>query len=265
MKLLMMTMLLIAAGVASAAGADQEPATYWRGSTWTDPDRGFLWYAPPKPAKEEPQDDPKAAPTQRYEQMTNKQLGKDIERLLDIAVEQQSPAAVKEYLFLQQYAMDRASRFSDVFRRTVWTTPELDYSLRSRPTNAMAINTYDVERDSKRIAVSAQLAQTHGLFFYFRSNCPYCHQLAPILRMYQRSSGMEIFPVSLDGGTLPEFPNARLDNGSAENLRVTTVPAVFLADKRTGSIQPIGYGVLSLQELVERIYVLTSTQPGQEY
>lgn len=267
MKRFMVAALLIAAstvGTASAARADDTPAGYWRGSTWNDPDRGFLWYAPAKPAKEA-EKELNANPASRYAHMTNKQLGKEIERLLDLAVEQQSPEAVKEYLFLQQYAMDRASRFSDVFRRTVWTTPELDYSLRSRPTNAMAINTYDVERDGKRIVANAQLAQTHGLFFYFRGNCPYCHQLAPILRMYQRNSGMEIFPVSLDGGTLAEFPNARLDNGSAENLRITTVPAVFLADKRTGSIQPIGYGVLSLQELIERVYVLTSTQPGQEY
>ena len=99
MKHLMMTMLLIAAGTADAANAantasaDIPPTTYWRGSTWTDPDRGFLWYAPPRPAKEAPKEEPKATPTTRYEHMTNKQLGKEIERLLDIAVEQQSPAA----------------------------------------------------------------------------------------------------------------------------------------------------------------------------
>ena len=83
--------------------------------------------------------------------------------------------------------------------------------------------------------------------------------------MYQRNSGIEIFPVSLDGGTLAEFPNAKLDNGSAANLNVSTVPAVFVADKRSGKVQPVGYGLMSLQEIMERVYVLTSTQPGQEY
>lgn len=256
------TMMVLLAATAAAHSADG-PQTYWSGSSWSDPDRGFLWYAPAKPPKsEEVTAKPKSKP---YEQMTNKELGKEIERLLAVAVEQQSPEAVKEYLFLQQYAMDRASRFSDVFRRTVWTTPELDYSLRSRPTNAMAIASYDAQRDGRRTAASEQLAQSHGLFFYFRGNCTYCHQLAPILRMYQRNSGIEIFPVSLDGGTLPEFPNAKLDNGSAANLNVSTVPAVFLADKRSGKVQPVGYGLMSLQEIMERVYVLTSTQPGQEY
>jgi conjugal transfer pilus assembly protein TraF len=83
--------------------------------------------------------------------------------------------------------------------------------------------------------------------------------------MYQRNYGVEIFPVSLDGGTLPEFPNARPDNGASQNLNVTSVPAIFLADKRTGRIQPLGYGVMSLEEIVNRIYVLTETEPGQEY
>jgi len=256
------TMIVLLAASAAARSADG-PQTYWSASSWSDPDRGFLWYAPPKPPKTE--EVPPKAKTKPYAQMTNKELGKEIERLLAVAVEQQSPEAVKEYLFLQQYAMDRASRFSDVFRRTVWTTPELDYSLRSRPTNAMAIAAYDAQRDGRRTAASEQLAQSHGLFFYFRGNCTYCHQLAPILRMYQRNSGIEIFPVSLDGGTLPEFPNAKLDNGSAANLNVSTVPAVFLADKRSGKVQPVGYGLMSLQEIMERVYVLTSTQPGQEY
>lgn len=257
-----------AAGLALAAQAADSvsaPATtYWGASTWQDPDRGFLWYAPPKPPKsDKPEQSAKAKKT--YQQLTNKELGAEIERLLALAVEKQSPEAVKEYLFLQQYAMDRASSFSDVFRRTVWTTPELDYSLRSRPTNAIALAAYDQQRDGKKAAASDQLAKTHGMFFFFRGNCTYCHQLAPILKMYERQYGVEVFPVSLDGGRMAEFPNAQRDNGMSQNLNVSTVPAVFLADKRSGRLQPVGYGVMSLDELVNRVYVLTSTQPGQEY
>jgi conjugal transfer pilus assembly protein TraF len=255
-------LIVLSAALATLpAHATGTPPTYWGESTWMNPDRGFLWYAPPKPPSKEP------IPRERkaYEQLTNKELGAEIERLLAAAVEKQTPEAVKEYLFLQQYAMDRASRFSDVFRRTVWTTPELDYSLRNRPTNSMALASYDAQRDGKRRAASDQIAKSHGIFFFFRANCAYCHQLAPILKMYQRNFGVEIFPVSLDGGTLRDFPNARLDNGTSKNLNVTSVPAVFLADKRTGNIQPLGYGVMSLEEIVNRVFVLTETQPGQEY
>lgn len=242
--------------------AAQQQPDYWNGSAWTDPNRGFLWYAPPaakpKPSKVLP-------PRKTLSAMTNKELGEEVKRLLDIAVQDQTQQSVREYLVVQQYAMDRASRFSDVFRRTVWTTPELDYSLRARPTNALAIASFDAKREEMRRNTAEALGQTHGLFFYFKADCAYCHQLAPILRMFQRNYGVEVFAISVDGGRLTEFPNARRDNGSAQNLGITTVPAVFLADKRSGKVQPVGYGVLSLEELVNRIHILTRTQPGEEY
>ena len=34
------------------------------------------------------------------------------------------------YLRLQQETLQRAATFSDAFRRTVWATPELDYTLK---------------------------------------------------------------------------------------------------------------------------------------
>jgi conjugal transfer pilus assembly protein TraF len=251
---------LFTAGGAAIA-AEEAPKQYWDQSTWSSPDRGFLWYGePPRPPSTEKK--PKA---KRPEQMTNKELGDELQRRLDMAVQHQTTESVKSYLTLQQYAMDRASRFSDVFRRTVWTTPELDYSLRSRPTNALAIAGFDSERDTKVKAAQAEVARTHGLFFYFRANCVYCHQLAPILRMYSRNYGVEVFAVSMDGSRLAEFPDARTDNGSAQNLGITVTPAVLLANKETGRVQPIGFGVMSLDEIVNRVYVLTQTQPGQEY
>lgn len=244
----------------SAVNASDQATDYWSDSAWSNPERGFLWYGVPPSAKKPPKDQKK-----RPQDMTNKELGAELERLLDVSVTQQTPEAVKAYLYLQQYAMDRASRFSDVFRRTVWETPELDYSLRARPTNAMAIASFDQTRAKKQLNASEELGKTHGLFFFFRGDCPYCHQLAPILQMYQRNYGVEVFAVSLDGSTLPQFPNARPDNGAASKLNVSTVPAVFLGDKQSGSIRPIGYGIMSLDEIVNRVYVLTQTTPGQEY
>ncbi|MBB3221717.1 conjugal transfer protein TraF [Pseudoduganella umbonata] len=255
MKRYLLLLLGALCGIVSA----EERSTYWSRSTWDDPERGFLWYATPR--------QPVAPPEtlRPMTEMSNKELGEAIERLLNIAVEQQTPETVRSYLLAQQYAMNRASRFSDVFRRTVWASPELDYSLRGRPANALAVAAYDAQRVQARNGTSAALAATHGLFFFFKGDCSYCHQLAPVLNMYQRAYGVEVFPVSLDGGTLPEFPNARRDNGSARKLQVNAVPALFLADKRSGAIQPIGYGLMSLEDIVTRVHTLTRTQPGEEY
>jgi hypothetical protein len=82
------------------------------------------------------------------------------------------------------------------------------------------------------------------LFFLFRSDCPYCQQFAPLLQRFEQKFGLPVFAISLDGGTLPEFPRARVDNGIAATLNVAQVPALFLASPRTNVITPLGYGVL---------------------
>jgi conjugal transfer pilus assembly protein TraF len=67
-----------------------------------------------------------------------------------------------------------------------------------------------------------------------------------------------VVAISVDGGPLPGFTDARLDNGIATALKVSEVPAVFLAQPLTGRITPIGFGVLSEAQLVERIAIAAS-------
>ena len=59
--------------------------------------------------------------------------------------------------------------------------------------------------------------------------------------------------VSVDGGSIPGFADARRDNGISRTLQVSQVPAVYLAQPFTGVITPIGFGVLSEAQLLERI------------
>jgi conjugal transfer pilus assembly protein TraF len=65
------------------------------------------------------------------------------------------------------------------------------------------------------------------LFFFYRSDCPYCHAFAPTLAAFQARHGIQVVAISVDGGPLPGFPNARPDNGIATTLKVSQVPAVF--------------------------------------
>ncbi len=48
----------------------------------------------------------------------------------------------------------------------------------------------------------------------------------------------------------------------AKKLGVEAVPLFILENAKTGKMVIIGSGVLSLQDFVERIYVLTQTKPG---
>ena len=71
--------------------------------------------------------------------------------------------------------------------------------------------------------------------------------------------------MSLDGGGLPEFPRPARDNGMSATLGLRIVPLLVLGNVRDRRLLPIGSGVLSAQEIVERIYLLTQTRPGEPY
>jgi conjugal transfer pilus assembly protein TraF len=239
---------------------------WWDRSAWENPDRSYQWYPPERQVRPEAEQ-PAAPPPPRKsirELTTTKDIREALERLKDEAVINPTKENVLAYLDAQQYVMEKGSTFADMARRVVWETAELDYSLR-RPTNALAIDAFKSERRETRDRSIARLARENGLFFFFRGDCPYCHQLAPILKYLQDVHQIEVFAVSLDGGRLPQFPDARADNGISRVLEVSQVPALFLSSKTERRVQPIGYGVLAAEEILERMYVLTQLKPGEDF
>ena len=82
-------------------------------------------------------------------------------------------ANVTAYLRLQQETLQRAAAFSDAFRRTVWATPALDYTLR-RPVGALAKQVWSDERRDARDRALARLGERYGLIYLGRAGCAGC-------------------------------------------------------------------------------------------
>ncbi|MEO8248236.1 MAG: conjugal transfer protein TraF [Burkholderiales bacterium] len=244
---------------------------------WDEHRRGWHFYedparqiAPP-PAKPAPK--PAAAlnppvqpvtqsPKRAPELVEFEQLQKRLEHYRNIAIMRPTEDNVRRYMELEASVVRQASYFADVAQRVAWATPSLDMTQQGRPVNARAIEVFDRTQAQERSQSLANLAQTHVLFFFFRSDCPYCHAFAPTLEAFQARHGIQIVPISVDGGGLPNFPQFRRDNGISRTLQVTQVPAVFLAEPFTGKITPIGFGVLSESQLVERISTVAA--PGAD-
>lgn len=66
----------------------------------------------------------------------------------------------------------------------------------------------------------------------------------------------------MDGSTIDGLPPSVKDNGLSAKLGVDAVPLFVLGNVKTHKMVILGSGVLSLQDFVERIYVLTQTKPG---
>ena len=248
-----------------AAHAQTLPARYW-----SDAWRGWHFYEDPEPDAEDrpapppriasPAAKPKAAKAPEIVEF--ERLQKTLEETRNIAIMRPTEANVRRYMELESAVVARASVFADVAQRVAWATPELDPTLEGRPVNAKALEVFEQQQMSQRSESIAALGRDHVLFFFFRGDCPYCHAFAPTLKVFEARHGIKVMAISVDGGAMPGFPDARRDNGIATTLKVSQVPAVYLAQPFTGKITPIGFGVLSEAQLLERIAIV-SAQPTE--
>ena len=260
-------LVLLLAGSLTAAAQDT-PRRYWS-ETW----RGWHFYEEPEPGDEATPLPPPAPakpaaaiatspaqPPKAPELLEFERLQKTLEDTRNIAIMRPTEANVRRYMELESQVVARASYFADVAQRVAWATPDLDPTVQGRPVGAKALEVFEKQQFSDRSRSIGTLGQDHVLLFFYRSDCPYCHAFAPALEAFQARHGIKVVAISLDGGAMPGFPDARADNGIATTLQVTQVPAVFLAQPYTGKITPIGFGVLSETQLLERITLVSTPQ-----
>ncbi|HHV7523716.1 TPA: conjugal transfer protein TraF [Burkholderia orbicola] len=258
-----------AAGAAHAASALDYP------SVWACDANKFNWYCDldsdtPKPARAPmpaPSKPDSAAAPKRVDTKdikTAEQMRQELKRREDVAVMNPTDANLKDYLELWQATQEKGAVFADNWRRVVWQNPEFDYTLK-RPANNAAIKVYDEARTQNEEEQLRALGKDHGLIFFFRSDCPYCHSMAPTIKMLADKYGIDVLGVSVDGRGLPEFPNPKDGRAQATAWGVERVPALFIGSKQTGDHAPIGFGMMALSEILSRIFVLTGTKPGENF
>lgn len=182
------------------------------------------------------------------------------------AILEPTPANVTAYIRFQREQLDRASLFSDVWQRAIWQDPDLDYTLQ-RPVSTLAKRQWQDSRANERNSVMAALSARYGLFYFFAQSCGACEVMAPIVRSVTGSWGITVRAISTDGGPSRHFPNYIVETNQRAKmgLEPKVTPAVVLWDALKGRAIPIGYGVMSADELQDRIYLLTQKEAGHDY
>ena len=187
------------------------------------------------------------------------QMKQELEARKAKAVVEPNEENVKEYMLLQKKVVDNSSNFADVWRRILWKYPELDYTVK-HPTNTLAKHKQiDVKREDIKASLLS-LSERYGLFFVYKSTCPYCHQYSAILKEFSTVYNIDILPITLDGISMKEWEgNTIKDLSVLKKLGledISQVPATVLFDNKTKEVLPVGYGILSISDLEDRIYVL---------
>lgn len=253
---------LIVAGFSLCALPAQAQPTHCTHASawWCDSRRGWHFYDDPKATPPTGVEPPGPAPSRPPELTQLALLRHRVDEYRGVALMNPTEANVRRYMELEAKVVAQASRFADVARRVAWSSPDLDMTLQGRPVNAKALEVFERDQSEGRATRVAALAKDHVLLFFFRSDCPYCHAFAPTLQAFESQYGLQVVPLSIDGGGLPGFAAHRRDNGIARTLGVSHVPAVYLAQPFAGKLVPIGFGLLSEAQLLERIATVTTPQ-----
>ncbi len=249
----------ISGGQGHSSELTEPPPRYWQGQR-----EGWFWYRdPPDRPTTRARPNEQAKTAQPSELQAFEAMQRRLEELKRMAVMNPTDAHLLAYMRYQRMVMDKSQTFAERWQRLLWQAPELDYALQGRPTNAMAIQVFDEQQRQEDVRTVEQLARQHALLFLFRGDCPFCHRFAPILKRFGQTHGITIFAVSLDGGALPDFPDARPDNGIAARLATRSVPALFLSQPGRREIRPVGYGLMSDTELLQRVAAVGREVLGQ--
>jgi conjugal transfer pilus assembly protein TraF len=193
-------------------------------------------------------------------------IAKELDELKARAILDPTEANVIAYVRFQREQLDRASTFSDTWQRALWQNPDLDYTLQ-RPVSTVGKRLWLDNRRADRDAVLTNLGQRYGLFYFYAQSCGACEVFAPILRSVTDSHRMVVVAISMDGGPSKDFPNYKVDSGQRARMGVpgNETPALVLYDTVTKRTIPVGYGVLSADEIMDRIFMLTNTKVGSDY
>ena len=233
------------------------------------PSLGWHFYCDRDEAAEPPQTHPAPAPADPSARTATERIAamrRELEEARATAILDPTTRNVAAYLRLQRETLQRAATFSDVFRRTVWAAPELDYTL-TRPVGALAKRLWSNERRAARDAALAALSERYGLIYLGHAGCAACRVFGPLLRAFALRFRLDVLAVSLTGEPLEGWPEAVPDNGSAARLGLgrAPLPAVVLFDTETERVVPVGFGVMAEDQLAERIFALTALEPGRDY
>lgn len=187
-------------------------------------------------------------------------IRENLDHYRDTAIDNPTPENVRAYLYLQKVMMDKASDFTAASQVVTMGDPLLDATA-ERPLSSFGVHAQDRAAYLARQSVLKELAGFTGLMFFFRSDCPHCHAMAPVVENLARRLGFAVVAVSVDGRPLGNglFDDFRRDDGQAAILGVQTVPALFVA-RPPDRILPVGQGSMALETLEKRLLMIARQQ-----
>ena len=155
----------------------------------------------------------------------------------------------------QQELLDMSDNFRKVWELALLSNPELDYTA-DHPVSTIALHAKNKEKYAQNGKDINRIGTEAGIYFIFSSTCPFCVEQAKILKRFENNYGMSVFPLTINGEGLNEYPYP--DNGGtmANRLNIGKTPTLILAYPQEDKMIPLASGLVTEDELIHRILIL---------
>lgn len=220
----------------------------------------FFYEEKPKVVKKKEVEKKPVEPPLTPVQILKKQ-GEDFDNALATAVLNPSPQNYKRYMDLTTQILGQSEAFADGLERFNYVNPKYDYTIQSPQGNNVQL--HNMMNNQQKDSMIAATAQQNAILFFFRSDCPYCHKYAPIVKEFAADYGFIVETISLDGRGLPEYPNPRYNPQLAQQLKVETVPAIYLLNPKQNKVTAVGFGLSDYSTLGNKIIAALTKKSGE--
>ncbi len=177
------------------------------------------------------------------------------------AIDNPTPENVTAMLAAERMMRDKATAVSTVAQDVIKATPWLDENART-PSSTFGENAGKAAAEEGVKRWAKAVASQTAIWFFFKSDCPYCKAQVPALQFLSKAYGYRVIAISMDGGNLPGIDpswSVKRDSGQSQKLGVSVTPTLYLA-RPPGDLVPLAYGLTPALEIAGRSVDVAASQ-----
>jgi conjugal transfer pilus assembly protein TraF len=225
-------------------------------------ERGWYWYQDPIAAPQlvESKSLLPATPFKNWTEY-NDAVKREFEEIQYRAIYNPTPENVQAYNTALRMIADNATRFGMLSVTKNWQDPNAGIS-KTAPNGAGLVG--DLDNQRKQIG---DIVNRYAIFYFIGKDCHYCASEANEIKRLELTYNMSARVISLDGTTLPQYPNPLPDKGISQKLGVKQAGEILAFDSTTNKTTVIGYGYIHFDQIVQRLQTLfiTGTANWDQY
>lgn len=154
------------------------------------------------------------------------------ELLQHMSLSNQDPKAVEAVQYYVKWVMGKSVQVARMWQYNMTQNPELDPFVQ-QPITSFGLKLMSEVKSGETAEIFGALREQGAFFVYFtRSDCSFCHSMAPTVARLAADAGIPVRNAALDDRCLTEFKDGCLTSADtlapAQALQVSIVPALFL-------------------------------------